>query len=159
MKRVCYLAGAIGIAPIAAGTLVAGNGHAAAEVTSHGKTVSLHAATGHQARTIPDINRSSCWFHSSTALKVNYINGSGYDTVSCFYNGGSSDPNIHNAISIWTGNNGMSAHITENGHTYYCVEVYRRTFYGVTNCTSANNGHPNTHGTLTWLRIFSGINK
>jgi hypothetical protein len=58
MKRVRYLAGVAGMAPIAAGALVAGATPATAQAVSHGKTVSPHTAPGHQARAIPDLSWS-----------------------------------------------------------------------------------------------------
>lgn len=155
MKRVRYLVGAAGLAPVAVGALAAGAAPAAA-VTSHGKAVALHATNGRQPGMIPDINRVNCI--SSGVVNSQYLavyTGSGTD---CFANAGAENVRIYHVDDIYTGNNGVSAHLTQGVHTYYCVEVNKYWFLPATSCTSTHNGHPTFNdATMTYLRIFAGI--
>jgi|SRR5580658_4744645 hypothetical protein len=151
MKRVRYLAGVVGIAPIAAGALLAGAAPATAQAVSHGKTVSLHAAAGHQARILPDISWSL--FCNNNPLKV--YNSGGNKT--CYVNGGYTDFSsgaFPNFSKIYTGNNEAFAVVAENGHRYYCYDSNKNTNYPATGCKSPQGGHANDHGNLIWLSIY-----
>jgi hypothetical protein len=154
MKRVRYLAGAAGIAPMAVGALGAGTGPATAAVTSPGKTVSLHTASRHQAQNHPDIFSSS-WCLQAGFLRVFFLHGF---VDKCYGDSGIVYPNLPFVTKIYTGNNGMSASITENGHAYYCNEPFKKKTYYATQCTSIHNGHPTSAGgVLAELRIYPGI--
>jgi hypothetical protein len=153
MKRVRYLAGAVGIAPLAMGALTAAPTPANAEVASHGKTVSLHAAAGHQAGITPDIRRVSCYYSGVARVFYGFL-GPWFST--CFASAGAEHVNIIDFHSMDTGNNGVFAIINESGRNYYCLQSYKWEHVNYGSCADGTRHLNNSFGTMTHISIFPG---
>jgi hypothetical protein len=148
MKRVRYLAGAAGLAPMVLGAVAGGGAHTAADVTGHGTTAAPYARA-HRGP-VPDITREDCFsigLHHWLAVWQSYSNGE-----DCFAQAGAENVKIYNFDYIWTGNNGVYFSLYYKGNYYPCEENFKSAYIHAKSC-----GVPNNAGTLTYLSIFPGI--
>jgi hypothetical protein len=157
VKRVRYLAGAAGLAPLAfgMGTATAAT-HAGAEATGHAKTVSLHAASGHRPAgpaVVPDITRVDC-SHTGDWLWV-YQSDSAH--ADCFANAGSEDVKIYHIDVVYTGNNGVSFWLAHKPYPIVCYEPDKNTNVFVSSCSSELGARGvYNNDTMSHLAIFPG---
>src|SRR5215469_14428512 len=125
MKRVRYLAGAAGLAPMALGAIAGGGAQAAAEPTGHGKAVVPYAQAPRGV--VPDLVgrnfvRESCGTPFQDWLKVFTWSATGGQHELCFGGHGVSAVRIYHVEFVSTGNNGVAFSLYYNGKYHYCVQ-------------------------------------
>ncbi len=151
MKRVRYLTGVAGLAPMAIGAVAVGGAHAtAAEAAGHAKTVSLRATIGQRTQ-IPDINRVNCSAHGAW-LRVEQSDLGGED---CFANSGSEFVKIYHIDYVYTGNNGVAFTLSEHGTPYDCSTSTKSVRIYASACASLHGARARYNSaTMIWLDIF-----
>lgn len=148
MKRVRYLAGAVGLAPMALGA-VAGTGAHAADVTGQTKTVAAYPLRVHQ-HPAPDIQSIACSAWGGDWLKVLYnhtANNPG--SLRCFEDGGATGVYLPHFSWIYTGNNLAFFSIYYDGRSYGCFDSHKNTRKYAQAC-----GVPDGAGTLQYINIY-----
>jgi hypothetical protein len=154
MKRVRYLAGAVGLAPMALGAVAAGGAHVAAAVTGHGKTETPHVAAAGVHRhgkavtpyawtywaqrhrpVTPDINRVNCK-DKGDWLKVYQSSATHVD---CFANAGSEFVKIYKIDYVYTGNNKVGFALSDSQGIYACSDNNKNTYVYTTSCSVSWN--------------------
>ncbi len=150
MKRVRYLAGAVGLAPITLGAAAAGGAHAtAAEVAGHGKTVSLQGATRHQRwGPVQDFSRIRCSTPGQW-VKVYQSNVTGED---CFVNYGSEAVKIYHIDYVYTGYYVLSFTLSEKGRYFTCQTSSGPRYLWASSCTSLH-GATAKYNSATMVRL------
>ncbi len=150
MKRVRYLVGAAGLAPMAIGTVAAGGAHsAAAGVTGHGTTVAARG-TLRPWGPIPDIERVDCAARGDWLI----VSQSDFAGQDCFANAGHENVKIYHIDAVYTGNNGVDFVVDYKGVSYGCSQPFKNTWVNVSSCPQSP---PFNDATMTFLSIYPGI--